>query len=104
MYQFKRASPADVDVIRHIFQESILNIPSSYYSASQLLQWAAVSDNIAYWQQLLETQTCMLALHHTTPIGYISLAKNGYINHLYPFICYRIVSTEGLRNCLNTTN
>jgi putative acetyltransferase len=83
MYHFKHASAADTDVIRHIFQESILSIPSHYYTASQLLQWAAVFNNTAYWQQLLETQTCILCLQNTTPIGYISLAKNGFIDHLY---------------------
>lgn len=83
MFLFQQATMADESTLRQIFKDSILGISASYYSSSQLSQWAAVANNEAYWLNLVKTQYCVIGLYKNIPAGYASLTENGFVDHLY---------------------
>ena len=83
MFLFQRATMADESTLQQIFKESILGISASYYTDTQLSQWAAVANNATYWRNLAETQYCIIGSYQAIPAGYASLTENGFVDHLY---------------------
>ncbi len=75
--------PEDVPMLAEIFRESIAELTSDDYTASQQDAWSAsVEDEEAFAQRLANALT-LVATHERQPVGFISLMDNELVDLFY---------------------
>lgn len=75
--------PADTELLREIFRDSIEELTSDDYSDAQQEAWASVADNAGDFSKKLSTQLTLVATLEGSPVGFASLEGKDKIDMLY---------------------
>ena len=80
--EIRNATTQDANEIREIFRNTIQKVNCKDYSPKQVKAWSNFADLIN-WNQFLIDQEFWVVEINNVIAGYISLDKNGYLDHLY---------------------
>ena len=75
--------PADVPLLREIFRDSIEELTSDDYTASQQDAWASAADDEAEFGKKLAGELTLVATMEGSPVGFATLEGKDKIDMLY---------------------
>ncbi len=81
-FAIRRAISADYEDLADIMFDAVRN-GSSKYTEEQRAQWVPVRRTGQDWIERLEQQAVFVAHNGKRPVGFMSLAANGYIDFAY---------------------
>ncbi len=79
----RQAVPTDLQGITRLFHASVNKVNSKDYSQEQVDAWASAALDLEYWQNKLETLHFWVAENDGELLGFVSLAEEGYLDHIF---------------------
>ncbi|MBY0426033.1 MAG: GNAT family N-acetyltransferase [Cytophagales bacterium] len=73
----------DLPKMQELFVDTIRSICIGEYTPSQIQAWTSSVENRPSWEEIMATQTVLLAFSEHTLVGFGSLASNSHIDLLY---------------------
>ena len=79
----RKAQLSDLSQIRQLFFDTITNVNVADYTPEQIKVWSSGVDNIERWETKFKEQLFFVATNGKALLGFTSLLRNNYIDHLY---------------------
>jgi putative acetyltransferase len=81
--QIRPYTPADLNVIIDLFNDSVRNVASRDYSPAQIDAWAPVAVNTSQWSERLARKPTFVAEYQSEAVGFSDLEPSGHIDMLF---------------------
>lgn len=79
---------ADLQAVIHLFKEAVAAINVKHYTLEQIAVWTDIDET--GWQEKLTKHISFVAEIDSVIIGFIDMARDGYLDHLYIHKDYQV--------------
>jgi len=83
MFEIRRADIDDIQEIKQLFRETILNVNRKDYTTAQVECWSARGNDDNVWKERLKEQYFIIAITRNIIVGFAALKMDGYLNSLF---------------------
>lgn len=74
---------SDCKILAELFYHTVHTVNAGDYTKEQLDVWATGKVDLEKWNQSLQEHFSVVAVDHSTIVGFGDIDKTGYLDHLY---------------------
>lgn len=74
---------SDCKILAELFYHTVHTVNAGDYTEEQLNVWATGKVDLEKWNQSLQEHFSVVAVDHSTIVGFGDIDKTGYLDHLY---------------------
>jgi putative acetyltransferase len=74
---------SDCKILAELFYHTVHTVNAGDYTEEQLNVWATGEVDLEKWNQSLQEHFSVVAVDHSTIVGFGDIDKTGYLDHLY---------------------
>lgn len=74
---------SDCKILAELFYHTVHTVNAGDYTEEQLDVWATGEVDLEKWNQSLQEHFSVVAVDHSTIVGFGDIDKTGYLDHLY---------------------